>query len=415
MPALAPRLASLARLRADSGPRSAQRGSRLTARPASGSPASCSDACRAACAISARTRSATAAQVLAYVVPRHRPLSGLPSRTACLRARAARRTRSACASRTTCAARGCSSSSASRSSMPHLVWLTGLDASSAFLAALAALVRRARRRAACRGRCTGSSRPSSATSAHADRVRLPSSANPFPGFVGREGSYPLDIAIDGPERSGGSCMLFRLLLALPALLLSSALWPSSSSSPSSAGSRALVDGPDAAGAARTSAPCRSATGAGEGLPARSSPPHSPRCLDAGEPSRRPVCPVPERERTGDLSRPARRAAVAAAWRAAAGRRRLVAARAASGARRSSRRPLAAAGRRRRGLRARSCRGRRAVRALPADRLAALAARAPRRRCGLWPGAAPRYTRESAAGPDRHRDAARHARPRRSPG
>ena len=44
-------------------------------------------------------------------------------------------------------------------------------------------------------------------------------ANPFPGFTGRQGSYPVDVEIDGPETQRRLVTLFRLVLALPALLL----------------------------------------------------------------------------------------------------------------------------------------------------------------------------------------------------
>jgi hypothetical protein len=46
---------------------------------------------------------------------------------------------------------------------------------------------------------------------------------PFPGFAGRQGSYPVDLEIAGPERQGRWLTLGRLLLAVPALLLSGAL------------------------------------------------------------------------------------------------------------------------------------------------------------------------------------------------
>jgi hypothetical protein len=46
---------------------------------------------------------------------------------------------------------------------------------------------------------------------------------PFPGFVGRQGSYPVELEIDGPVRQRRAVTLFRLLLALPALLLAGAL------------------------------------------------------------------------------------------------------------------------------------------------------------------------------------------------
>ena len=43
---------------------------------------------------------------------------------------------------------------------------------------------------------------------------------PFPGFVGREGSYPIDLTIAPPARQRRLGVLARLVLALPALLLS---------------------------------------------------------------------------------------------------------------------------------------------------------------------------------------------------
>jgi Domain of unknown function (DUF4389) len=45
----------------------------------------------------------------------------------------------------------------------------------------------------------------------------------FPGFTGRAGSYGIDVAIAPPERQSRWKTLFRILLALPALLLWSAL------------------------------------------------------------------------------------------------------------------------------------------------------------------------------------------------
>jgi hypothetical protein len=44
-------------------------------------------------------------------------------------------------------------------------------------------------------------------------------ANPFPGFGGGPGGYPLDTVVREPERQGRWTVLFRLLLVLPALLL----------------------------------------------------------------------------------------------------------------------------------------------------------------------------------------------------
>ena len=45
---------------------------------------------------------------------------------------------------------------------------------------------------------------------------------PFPGFVGAEGSYPVDIRIDAPERHGRWSVLFRAFLGFPALVVASA-------------------------------------------------------------------------------------------------------------------------------------------------------------------------------------------------
>ncbi len=48
-------------------------------------------------------------------------------------------------------------------------------------------------------------------------------ANPFPGFTGRAGSYPVDVEIEGPERQNRWVTGFRLFMAIPALIMSSAL------------------------------------------------------------------------------------------------------------------------------------------------------------------------------------------------
>ena len=48
-------------------------------------------------------------------------------------------------------------------------------------------------------------------------------ANPFPGFTGLPGSYPVDLEIDPPEPQQRAVTLFRVFLAIPALLVSSAL------------------------------------------------------------------------------------------------------------------------------------------------------------------------------------------------
>jgi hypothetical protein len=48
-------------------------------------------------------------------------------------------------------------------------------------------------------------------------------ANPFPGFAGVAGSYPVDVAVAPPERQNRWTVGFRLLLAFPAFILNSAL------------------------------------------------------------------------------------------------------------------------------------------------------------------------------------------------
>ena len=48
-------------------------------------------------------------------------------------------------------------------------------------------------------------------------------ANPFPGFVGKPGTYPIEVLIDGPERQHRLKTLVRLFLAVPAFLISGTL------------------------------------------------------------------------------------------------------------------------------------------------------------------------------------------------
>jgi len=48
-------------------------------------------------------------------------------------------------------------------------------------------------------------------------------ANPYPGFVGAPGSYPVDLHVDPPARQSRWVTAFRILLALPSLLLGGAL------------------------------------------------------------------------------------------------------------------------------------------------------------------------------------------------
>jgi hypothetical protein len=48
-------------------------------------------------------------------------------------------------------------------------------------------------------------------------------ANPFPGFTGKPGSYPVELEIDPPERQNRWVTGFRLILAIPAFMIASAL------------------------------------------------------------------------------------------------------------------------------------------------------------------------------------------------
>jgi hypothetical protein len=48
-------------------------------------------------------------------------------------------------------------------------------------------------------------------------------ANPYPGFTGESGKYPIDVAIEEPAGQNRWKTAFRIVLALPAILLSSAL------------------------------------------------------------------------------------------------------------------------------------------------------------------------------------------------
>ena len=48
-------------------------------------------------------------------------------------------------------------------------------------------------------------------------------ANPFPGFTGAPGSYPIEVEIAPRERHGRWTVLFRFLLVFPAFLVAAAL------------------------------------------------------------------------------------------------------------------------------------------------------------------------------------------------
>ena len=43
--------------------------------------------------------------------------------------------------------------------------------------------------------------------------------NPFPGFTGSEGTYPVELHVDGPQRQNRWTVLFRLILVVPAFFI----------------------------------------------------------------------------------------------------------------------------------------------------------------------------------------------------
>src|SRR6266536_405614 len=48
-------------------------------------------------------------------------------------------------------------------------------------------------------------------------------ADPFPAFTGKAGSYPIDLEVDPPEAQNRLTVLFRVILAIPALVLTNIL------------------------------------------------------------------------------------------------------------------------------------------------------------------------------------------------
>ena len=103
--------------------------------------------------------------------------------------------------------------------LPHLVWLFlwGLAAGAASVVLWLAILFQGRAPSAVHGFVAGYVRYSTHVYAY-----LFLAANPFPGFTGSAG-YPVDVEIDPPARQGRWGAFFRLVLALPALVLASAL------------------------------------------------------------------------------------------------------------------------------------------------------------------------------------------------
>lgn len=103
--------------------------------------------------------------------------------------------------------------------LPHLVWLGlwGFAASVAAIALWLGVVIEAKAPASIHGFVAGYLRYATHVAAY-----LFLAADPFPGFRGAPG-YPVDLEIDPPARQSRWSGAFRLLLALPAALLASAL------------------------------------------------------------------------------------------------------------------------------------------------------------------------------------------------
>jgi hypothetical protein len=101
--------------------------------------------------------------------------------------------------------------------IPHFVWLTlwGLVAFFAVVLAWFATLFSGRNPAALHNFLARYLRYGTHVFAYAALI-----GNPFPGFVGAPGSYPIDVRIDPPERQNRWKTGFRLILMIPALLLS---------------------------------------------------------------------------------------------------------------------------------------------------------------------------------------------------
>jgi cobalamin synthase len=104
--------------------------------------------------------------------------------------------------------------------VPHFVWLTlwGIAVFFALIASWFATLFRGRTPAGLHRFISSYARYQVHVFAYIQLV-----GNPFPGFTGRPGSYPIDVEIAGPERQNRWVTGFRLILALPALMVSGAL------------------------------------------------------------------------------------------------------------------------------------------------------------------------------------------------
>jgi hypothetical protein len=104
--------------------------------------------------------------------------------------------------------------------LPHFVWLTlwGIAGIFAVIAAWFVALITGQPPAALHRFLSGLTRYSTHVTAFAALT-----ANPFPGFTGTPGSYPVDLQLPPPEPQRRLVTLFRLFLAIPAVAVSSAL------------------------------------------------------------------------------------------------------------------------------------------------------------------------------------------------
>jgi hypothetical protein len=103
--------------------------------------------------------------------------------------------------------------------IPHFVWLTlwSIVALFAVIASWFATLFTARTPDALHGFLARFIRYSTHVYAYASLV-----GNPFPGFVGAPGGYPIDLRVDPPARQNRWKTGFRIVLVVPAVILSSA-------------------------------------------------------------------------------------------------------------------------------------------------------------------------------------------------
>ncbi len=192
-----------------------RRCSAASARSSAGSRSSRAAGCRRACATRAPTAIGYSAQIARVPAARHRPLSRTPTRRRCSHgverpprhpvhlvgdADDLRRSRVTVFFRLLLA-------------IPHLVWLA-LWADRGVLRGDRQLVRDALPRHAAARASTASSRATSATRCTCYAF-LYLVANPFPGFTGEPGAYPLDLELPEPARQNRWKTGFRIILAIP--------------------------------------------------------------------------------------------------------------------------------------------------------------------------------------------------------